>query len=133
MPNLKYMYVRNNLKNRDITIISDLYEKEGKHFVNCAWSFRSNHDKFVKKEGRQIAKERLDNADPKYSVTIEIDQPKFYSIASDVLRAVLNSENTPRKYLDDIADDLYFFEYMSNKPQKEERWRASFNLLNNES
>lgn len=129
MSNIKYLYVRNPEKKRDITIVSDLYTENDKFFVNCAWSFRSNHDNFVKKEGRNVAKERLDELEPGYSATIEIENPKFYTIAADVLRAVLNSENTPRKYLNDIADDLYFFEYMSKKPQSKERWKMAFGEL----
>lgn len=109
MSNLKYLYVRNIYKKRDITIVSDVYDENGKTYVKAAWAFRCNHDKFIKKEGRKVALERLNVLDPNYSTVFETEEVKFYHIAAIILSEILTSQSTPKKYLEDIHDDLRYF------------------------
>lgn len=120
MSNIKYLYVRNEWKNRDITIVSDLFEKEGKTFVKFAWAFRNKKDKFIKREGRKIALSRLENEDPNFSSLIEIEPEKvgFYAIASKILNGIISTKTTPKMYIDDISENLHFFEFFSKMPKK---------------
>lgn len=111
MNNLKYLYVRNLYRNRDVTIVSNLTESDGKYYVNCGWAFRSNHDIFVKKEGRKLALERMNSSDPEYSATFLIENPKFFDISSNVLSAIIQKSSTPRKYIKDLTDDLFYFSH----------------------
>lgn len=109
MSNLKYLYVRNMYRKRDITIVSDVFDENGKTYVKAAWTFRCNHDKFIKREGRKLALERLDSSDPNYSTIFETEEVKFYHIAAIILSEILVNPSTPRKYLEDIHDDLRYF------------------------
>lgn len=113
MSNVKYMYVRNDFYNRDITIVSDLVETEGKYRVNCAWTFRNKKDKFVKKEGRKIAFERMQNNDANYSASfvIEASNVNFYYIACNILDQIFNNVNTPEIYINDIYLDKEYYAY----------------------
>lgn len=111
MSNVKYLYVRNSYKKRDITIVSDLFDSDGKVFIRCGWAFRCNHDKFIKREGRKLAFDRMINSDENFSAVIEVDRNdiKFYNIASLILSEISSKNSTPRKYVDDINDDLLYF------------------------
>lgn len=113
MPNVKYFYVRNDWKKRDITIVSETFEEEGRKFVRCGWAFRSNHDKFVKKEGRTIALKRMQSEENNYSAVFEVEEFKFFNITSKILEAILTCPTTPRKYIDDIVQDLEYFTHCS--------------------
>lgn len=128
MTNIKYMYVRNMWKNRDITIVSNLIEKDDKTFVQCGWTFRHSKDKqFIKREGRKIALERMNNQDKDYSATFEIEKQdaKFFKICAGILSQILEKETTPNKYKNDIADDLYYFAYFStNDRTPKECWET---------
>jgi hypothetical protein len=129
MSNVKYLYVRNEWKKRDITIVSDIFDDEGKTYIRCGWSFRSNHDKFIKKEGRKLALERMSSKDIDYSAILEIDPEdiKFYNIASKVLSVIIEKESTPRKFLDDLYDDLRYFSEcsISGRPS----WESIFTAV----
>lgn len=96
MSNCKYLYVRNDWYKRNITIVSDLVEENGKKVVKCAWAFCSNKDKFIKKEGRQLALERLNNNDPAYSSSFEVETFKFYDIAAHILACIHQHPTTPK-------------------------------------
>lgn len=111
--NVKYLYVRNDWNKRNITIASDLVEEDGKKMVKCAWAFCSNKDKFIKKEGRQIALERLNTNDPAYSASFSVEEYRFYDIAAAILDQIIRHPNTPKKYLRDIEDDLSYFAHCS--------------------
>jgi len=108
MSNMKFMYVRNDWKKRHITIVSDIVELEGKEFIKIGWAFRSNHDKFVKKEGRALALERMNSSDEKYSEVLEIGKRSYYDIALVILSHIYNSRFTPRKYLNDISWEIQY-------------------------
>lgn len=112
MNNIKVFYVRNDWKKRDITIVSNLIEQDGKKVVKCGWSFRSNHDQFIKKEGREIATTRMNGNDPAYSISFEVDEPKFRTISVNILKSILSKSTTPRKYIQDIE---YEIDYLSNE------------------
>lgn len=118
MGNTKVFYVRNDPKKRDITIVSDLQEVDGKKVVKFAWAFRSNHDTFIKREGKVLARERLEYNDPNYSSFFEVDNPKFRSISANILKNILLNKNTPRKYFEDIEFDIEYFE-------NDAYWRSS--------
>lgn len=128
MTNIKYMYVRNMWKNRDITIVSNLFEKDDKTYVQCGWTFRHSKDKqFIKKEGRKIALERMSSQDEAYSTTFEIDKQdaKFFKICTEILSRILEKESTPKKYLVDIAEDLHYFAYFSDQERTpKECWES---------
>lgn len=113
MSKIKYMYVRNDFDNRDITIVSDLIETGGKYKVKCAWTFRNKKDKFIKKEGRKIAFERMQNNDANYSASFEIEKSdiNFYNIATKILEQVMEHKNTPKSYLNDIYLDKEYYSY----------------------
>lgn len=129
MSKCKYLYVRNDWKKRDITIVSDLVDREDKTFVRCGWAFRCNHDKFIKKEGRKIAYDRMDRLDPNYSVEFEItpENISFYKIASEILSVIANKESTPKKYIGDIAEDLHYFIHCANGVDIRDKWDNFFN------
>jgi hypothetical protein len=128
MSKCKYLYVRNDWKKRDITIVSDLVDKEDKTFVRCGWAFRCNHDKFIKSEGRKIAYDRMECLDSDYSAEFEIakDDIAFYKIASEVLSIIANKESTPKKYIQDIAEDLQYFIHCANGLNPKNRWDNFF-------
>jgi hypothetical protein len=130
MSNVKFLYVRNEWKNRDITIVSNLFDEGDKTFVKFAWAFRNNHDKFKKAEGRKIALERLESNDSNYSDVFEIekDKIKFFNIATDILSIISQKENTPRKYIDDICEDLHYYIHCSNGGHTKEYWNSAFEL-----
>lgn len=119
MNNMKVFYVRNDYRKRDITIVSDLQEVNGKNVVKFSWAFRSNHDKFVKKEGKNLAKQRLQDNDPHYTSSFEIEEPKFRSICAKILENILQNKNTPKKYIEDIEWDIHYFENDSH-------WKSPF-------
>lgn len=129
MSKCKYLYVRNYWKKRDITIVSDLVDRDDKTFVRCGWAFRCNHDKFIKKEGRKLAYERMTSIDPNYSAEFEIKKEdiSFYKIAAEVLSIVANKESTPKKYLQDIAEDLHYFIHCANGFDITTKWNNFFN------
>lgn len=116
MNNIKTFYIRNFEKKRDLTIVSNLIEIDGKNVIKCGWAFRSNHDQFKKKEGRSIASERMNSNDPNYSTTFEVGAPSFKDIAGKILETILNRESTPRKYIDDIQWDYNYF--VTNFPSR---------------
>lgn len=129
MSNVKSLYIRNEWKKRDISIVSDLNVEGDEAVIRCGWSFRSNHEKqFVKKEGRRIAMERMDSSDPGYSAifTISKEDVSFFKISSEILSIILQKETTPKKYLNDIEEDLHFFIYCSNSPVP--NWNSFFEL-----
>lgn len=109
MSNIKTFYVRNSLKNRDLTIVSDLIEIDGRKIVKCGWAFRSNHDQFKKKEGRAIAQHRMNVNDERYTCIFEVETPKFRDISSKILENIIANKNTPKKYIQDIEWDYNYF------------------------
>ncbi len=109
MSNIKTFYIRNFKKNRDITIVSDLIEVDGKHIVKCGWAFRSNHDQFKKKEGRAIAQTRMNSNDENYTCVFEVETPKFKDISSKILENIIANKHTPKKYIKDIEWDYNYF------------------------
>lgn len=109
MSKVKYFYVRNECKKRDITIASEIFDEDGQKYVKFGWSFRSNHDQFIKREGRKLAFERMTSGQPGFSATVAVDDFKFYDLIAKILDAILTCPTTPRKYIDDISEDLYFF------------------------
>lgn len=110
--NVKYMYVRNwdSKKPRNITIVSDLVEKEGKYIVDFAWAFCSNHDTFKKKDGRAIVNDRLNNKDNHYWFSVEVEKVKFNIIADKILTHILEHNLTPEKYIEDILNEIDYYE-----------------------
>lgn len=118
MSNMKVFYVRNDYKKRDITIVSDLQDLDGRKVIKFAWAFRSNHDTFIKKEGKALARIRLEQADVNYSSSFEVESPKFRVICANILKTILSSQSTPRKYFDDIEFDIEYFE-------NDAYWRSS--------
>lgn len=113
MNNCKFLYVRNEFRNRDVTIVSDIFREDDKNFVRFAWTFRNSKDKFIKKEGAKIALERLENMEPGYSAVVEVEEFKFYSLAGKILSTILESSKTPDKFVYDISTDLNYFNYRS--------------------
>lgn len=109
MSNLKFVYIRNEWKKRDITIVSNLVREGDKNIVTCGWAFRSNHDQFIKREGKKLAIERMNSNDPNYSFSFEIKEPKFFDITTIILNKIVTSESTPKKYLRDLEYDLEYF------------------------
>lgn len=126
MNNCKFLYVRNEFRNRDVTIVSDIFREDDKNFVRFAWTFRNNKDKFVKKEGAKIALERLENMEPGYSAVVEVEEFKFYSLASKILSTILESSKTPEKFVDDISTDLDYFNYRSTNEKPS--WGSLFDI-----
>ena len=117
MSNMKFLYVRNEWKKRDITIVSDLSVDEEFATVCCGWSFRSNHDKqFIKKEGRKLALDRMNSSDNMYSATFKISKEdiSFFKISAEILSIIHQKETTPKKYLNDISEDLSYFIHCAN-------------------
>lgn len=133
MSNVKYLYVRNEWKNRDITIVSNLIDEGDQTFVKFAWAFRSNHDKFKKSEGRKLSFERLENSDPTYSDSfpIEKNKIKFFNIASEILSKISQNENTPKKYMDDICQELCYYIHCSNGGHTQKYWNDMFKVPDN--
>jgi hypothetical protein len=129
------MYVRNEEKNRDITIVSDLIEENGNYFIKCAWAFRHRTDKFIKREGRKLALERLNSADEKFSTKFQLDpeRVRFFNIAAEILSNILSKENTPKRFIKDILWDMDFFNYLSLSPQERNEYHKSMwsNVLDN--
>lgn len=113
MPNLKYMYVRNEYKKRDVSIVSDLVEEDGNYFVKCGWTFRHKQDKFIKREGRKLALERMNSGDKNYSTKFQIEpeRVKFFDIAAEILSNILSKESTPRMYAEDILWDMEYYAF----------------------
>jgi hypothetical protein len=111
MSKVKYFYVRNDWKKRDITIASEIFDENGVKFVKFGWAFRCNHDKFIKKEGRQLSLQRMVEQDINYSATIEVEDFKFYDLVTKILDAILTCPTTPKKYREDIMIDLHYFAY----------------------
>lgn len=127
MNNCKFLYVRNEFRNRDVTIVSDIFKENGKKFVKFAWTFRNNKDKFIKKEGAKIALERLKNMEPGYSSIVEVEEFKFYSLASTILSTILESNKTPEKFVFDISTDLDYFNYRAKN--KKPSWGSLFDCV----
>lgn len=121
------MYVRNECKKRDVTIVSNLIKEGDETFVEFAWSFRHKNDKFIKREGRKIVLERLQNNDADYSATIQIapKNVKFFDIAVEILESIANNPNTPKIYKRDIMEDMsyYLFRKEETKNSIAERWK----------
>lgn len=130
MSNVKFLYVRNEWKKRDITIVSNLFDEEDKVFVKFAWAFRSNHDNFKKADGRKLALERLELGDVKYSDQFEINKSdiQFFKIATEILSVISNNPNTPRKYLDDIAEDLSYYVHRAMGGHSKLQWKECFDI-----
>lgn len=110
MKNLKYLYVRNTEKRRDITVVSSIKDVgENEVEVSCAWTFRNNHDKLFKKSiGREIALNRLNNKDDRYftSFIISKSEKNTFVICIKLLNKILENVNTPKKYLEDIEFEI---------------------------
>lgn len=125
--NIKYLYVRNEYKKRDVTVVSNLFDEDGKTFIKFAWSFRHKNDQFIKREGRRVALERLQNNDPNYSamVQVEPEKVKFFDLAVEILESIANSPYTPKVYKRDIAEDMqyYLFRTEENQNRLSERWK----------
>ena len=113
--NLKFLYVRNDYKKRDITIASNLVKEGDKTVIKFGWAFRHKKDKFIKKEGRDRAVERMNSGDVDYSHQIELsdDEVGFYSIALKVLNFILSKETTPRIYFNDLLEDIQYYNYVN--------------------
>lgn len=128
MSKCKYLYIRNEWKKRDITIVSDLVDKDDKVFVRCGWAFRCNHDKFIKREGRKLALERMESLDTDYSAEFEIKREdiSFFKIASEILSIIADKQSTPKKYIQDIAEDLHYFIHCANGFSANSRWNDFF-------
>lgn len=105
--NVKFFYVRNPFKNRDITICSNLEIVEGIPRIHYGFSFRNNHDKFVKKEGRDCSLQRMIRKDKKYSGMITAEKITYYDISIGVLQDILNHD-IPKKYINDLNDEILF-------------------------
>jgi hypothetical protein len=119
MSKVKYFYVRNDWKKRDITIASEIFDENGVKFVKFGWAFRCNHDKFVKKEGRQIAIRRMADQEAGYSAIVQVEDFKFYDLVTRILDAIVSCPTTPKKYIDDISQDLHYFAHcaVNGKPK----------------
>lgn len=123
--NRKYLYVRNDYRKRDITIVSDLLDRGDTFVVNFAWTFRSNkEEQFIKKVGRKIAVERLESNDPTYSDFVEIpkDEVNFYNIAYAVLVKIWENQATPIKFLEDLEEDARYFKFCSENGREKMSW-----------
>lgn len=105
--NVKFFYVRNPFKKRDITICSNLEIVDGVPTVHYGVSFRNNHDKFIKREGRDCSLKRMVSRDKKYSGTVVANVVSYYDISINVLKDLL-SHDIPRKYVKDIQDEIIF-------------------------
>lgn len=111
MSNVKFLYVRNPFQRRDITIASDLIEDKNGPKIKFAWTFRRNDEEFIKKLGRDVAMDRLVNADPQYSAELPVEEVRFYGISKQILEHICNQPTTPKKYLNDLFEDLYYYDY----------------------
>jgi len=127
MNNCKFLYVRNEYRNRDVTIVSDIFSEGDKKFVKFAWTFRNNHDKFVKKEGAKIALQRLEMMEQGYSALVEVEEFKFYKLATKILSTILESNKTPVKFIEDISADLDYFNFRSNNEKSS--WGSLFETV----
>jgi len=111
MSNMKFSYIRNPEKKRDVTIVSNIFYVDEKPFIEYGYSFRSNHDVFKKKEGRKFATQRMVSRDSKYSGVISIDTITHNRIMSGILIKILeNSEHIPKKFLIDIEEKLSYYD-----------------------
>jgi len=124
MSNVKFLYVRNSWDRRDISIASDIVDDNGKKYVKFGWAFRSNHDQFIKRDGRDISLNRMITNDERYSAKVEINEFKFYDIAEAMLQVIINSPYTPKKFIEDLASDIYYYQVKGNKTKPD--WGRMF-------
>lgn len=124
MPNVKFLYVRNSWDRRDISIASDIIDDNGKKYVKFGWAFRSNHDQFIKRDGRDISLNRMITNDEKYSAKVEIEEFKFYDIAEKMLHVIADSPYTPKKFKEDIFSDIRYYKIKNNKTNPD--WSGVF-------
>lgn len=114
MSNVKYLYVRNPFKRRDITIASDLVQENDEYTLKFAWTFRRNDEEFIKKLGREVAYDRLTGVaedSEEYSASLKINNPTFYGISRAIVQYISEHENTPKKYLEDLYEDMYYYNF----------------------
>lgn len=104
----KVTYIRNDKKKLQVTIVSTIEQIDGKNYVQAAWTFRSNKDvDFVKKLGRAIANDRLVNVDKEYSTSFYVDRVAHKPIMLEILKTILDSENTPKKYFSLLGGNIF--------------------------
>jgi hypothetical protein len=109
---IHYTYVRNIEKNRAITIasvVSDNLDDENssKYKIQFSWAFLSNHDRFVKREARQIVNDRLlHNTDNKYKRVLYANEKIHDIIKYRILCVILNDLGTPQKYCEEIFYEI---------------------------
>jgi len=109
MNKVKFSYVRNPKRKRDVTIVSNIFFVNEKPFVEFGYAFRSNHDTFKKVEGRRFATERMALRDPKFSGIIEIQEIRHKKIMAGILKEILENKDIPLKFVDDLQASLNFY------------------------
>lgn len=106
MSKMKFYYVRNPKKNRDITIVSNVFYVDNKPFVEFGYTFRNNHDLFKKEEGRQYAVSRMRDRTPEYSGTVALFDVKHKEIMTVILDWIISQDNVPKKFRPDIKNAI---------------------------
>lgn len=114
MNDVKYFYVRNPYDRRDVTVVTRVRPYGAIYKVEFAWAFRSNHDDFVKRLGRELVDARLDTKDSNFYSYIFVDEKRSGVIKFEILLELLKNPNTPKKFLEDISWAAY--DYMPEKP-----------------
>jgi hypothetical protein len=117
MADVKFKYVRNERKKIAMTLVTSLERRSDGNLVKCGWAFASNHDTFKKKEGRELAINRMNSDDVDYSFSFFIDSPTHYGITDQALRIVANNIKTPRKYKEEIIEYLWWLNWYTDNEE----------------
>lgn len=103
----KCTYIRNDKNKRAITIMSVAsHYDNGDIEIEAAWSFRNKLDQFMKKEGKRLAKARLDIQSISHYCKFKVDKLAYKEIAVVVATNILESYSTPPSYYNDLKNEL---------------------------
>jgi hypothetical protein len=105
---MKFYYIRNPQKNRDITIVSNIINENDYHYVEFGFTLRNNHDIFKKREGRHFAEQRLYKKDEKFSGKLKIEHIKHKEIMFSILNNILINPHVPKKFIPDIENSIKY-------------------------
>ena len=105
--NSKCTYIRNDKNKRAITIMSVVsHYDNGDIEIEAAWSFRNRLDQFIKKEGKRLAKARLDIKSISHYHKFTVDTLTYKEIALEITTKILESYSTPPSYYNDLKNEL---------------------------
>lgn len=122
--NTKFLYVRNPQKKRDVSICSTLDVNNDEVTITYGYSFRSNHDQFVKRDGRALSYDRMirirdylpSDSSENYagSFSMEKKEMSYYTVAIQILEKILDNPTTPKKYKEDVVGEIEFLKNRMN-------------------